>query len=158
MVLALDPGTSETAYVFMNKHGEIGSFGLTSNIEMIGIIKLESTFTNLVIEEVRCYGMAVGKDVFETIKWTGRFWEIAAQRSIPVDWIGRKEVMMHWCGSAKAKDSNLNIALQDFYGGKGNKKAPGPMYGLNGHTRSALALAGYWYARYYQKEENKINA
>jgi hypothetical protein len=45
----------------------------------------------------------------------------------------------------KAKDANIRQALIDIYGGNdkaiGNKKTPGPLYGIKGDLWAALAVA-----------------
>ena len=98
--------------------------------------------------------MAVGAEVFETCVWTGRFiqcwtdspfsYRIGAER--PVRRVFRRDVKMHLCGSARAKDANVRQALIDRYGpGKeaaiGRKATPGPLYGVTTHVWAALAVA-----------------
>ena len=100
----------------------------------------------LAVEMVESFGMAVGKEVFETVFWVGRFcqaWE-------PNDWhrVYRKEVKIHLCRSHRAKDGNIRQALIDrFSDGRGKdvaigKKAnPGPLFGVSADSWSALAVA-----------------
>jgi len=73
---------------------------------------------------IASYGMAVGKEVFETCVWIGRFIEIARLRNIEVEYIYRKEEKMNLCNSMKAKDSNIRQALIDRFGEVGTKKNP----------------------------------
>jgi hypothetical protein len=87
--------------------------------------------------------MAVGREVFETVFWTGRFFEAATRRGASVSRLPRKTIKVHLCGSARAQDSNIRVALCDRFGGsvaKGTKKAPGPLFGIKSHEWSALAL------------------
>jgi hypothetical protein len=86
--------------------------------------------------------MPVGREVFETCVWIGRFVQAWGAKHAMVY---RSEVKSHLCHSAKAKDSNVRTALIDRWGGKvkaiGNKRAPGPLYGIAGDEWSALAVA-----------------
>jgi hypothetical protein len=93
--------------------------------------------------------MAVGREVFETVFWTGRFFEAATRRGADVSWLPRKAIKVHLCGSARAQDSNIRVALIDRFGGseraKGTKKAPGALFGIKAHEWAALALAVTWW-------------
>ena len=99
---------------------------------------------DLAIEMVASYGMPVGKEVFETVRWTGRFQQ-AFWKPENVNLVYRKDVKMHLCHSMRAKDPHVWQAILDLYGGKdkavGNKANPGPLYGVKSHARSALAVA-----------------
>jgi hypothetical protein len=104
----------------------------------------------MAIEMVASYGMPVGREVFDTCVWIGRFvqeWSHADHKPEPsiVRMIYRKEEKMHLCGSVKAKDSTIRAAIIDRYGGKeraiGKKKAPGPLYGIHADVWQALAVA-----------------
>ena len=93
--------------------------------------------------------MPVGREVFETVYWIGRF----AQAAQPVEHtlVSRGAVKMHLCGSKRAKDSNIRQALIDRFGGSaaiGRKADPGPLYGISGDVWSALAVAVTWYDTY----------
>lgn len=102
----------------------------------------------LAIEMIASYGMPVGKEVFETCVWIGRFIQSWGD-STPVKLVYRKDVKMRLCGSMKAKDANIRQALIDLFpatgGGKtpqiGTKSKPGPLYGVSTHIWPALAVA-----------------
>ena len=49
----------------------------------------------LVIEMIASYGMAVGKEVFDTCVWIGRFIELASLQAIEVEYIYRKDEKMN---------------------------------------------------------------
>ncbi len=146
-ILAVDPGTTASGYCLYDTARRLPvRYDKVPNAEMLRLVA-EGEYTRLVIEEVRSYGMAVGRDVFETVKWTGRFWQAAYPH--PVAWLGRLDVKLALCGSARAKDANVRVALLDRYGGsdkaaKGTKAAPGPLYGMAGDMWSALGLAEAW--------------
>ena len=104
------------------------------------MLSLSPDCHEVVIEMVACYGMAVGAEVFETVFWIGRFWEIA-RRDIGVTRLYRKDVKMHLCNSMRAKDGNIRQALIDKLGAPGTKKNPGPTYGIKADIWAALAVA-----------------
>ena len=95
----------------------------------------------LVLEDVQGYGMAVGKEVFRTCMWIGRFVEAWPG---PHVLLPRREVKLTLCGSARAKDKNVRQAVVDRLGPLPTKAAPNPAYGPrrpSSHEWSALALA-----------------
>ena len=75
-------------------------------------------FREIVIEMIASYGMPVGKEVFETCVWIGKF---AQASGIKEEYIYRKEEKMNLCHSMKAKDSNIRQALIDRFGPVGTK-------------------------------------
>ena len=86
--------------------------------------------------------MPVGAEVFETVRWSGRFEE--ALHPTPVVQLTRKTIVVHLCGSARAKDPNVRRVLMDRFGGdaaKGTKARPGPLYGIHADLWAALAVA-----------------
>lgn len=105
------------------------------------------------IEMVASYGMAVGREVFDTCVWIGRFQQAidTANRSDPdwgrVDLVFRRDVKLHMCGQTRAKDSNIRQALVDRFApgepnhGKGTKARPGWFYGFGADIWQAYALA-----------------
>ncbi len=77
-----------------------------------------------VIEMISIYGMQVGKEVFDTCVWIGKFIQTAEDRKIQTKYIYRKDEKMNICNSMKAKDSNIRQALIDRFGEVGTKKNP----------------------------------
>lgn len=140
MILAIDPGTEKSAFVWYSA-GRISDFGIVDNHQMIGILEQDSSPSiQVVIEMVASYGMAVGKEVFETVRWIGRFQQASIYPD-DVKFVYRKDVKIHLCGSMKAKDANIRQALLDKVGPQGTKKDPGPTYGISKDVWSALAVA-----------------
>jgi hypothetical protein len=138
-VLAIDPGTHQSAWVYMSDRRLIG-FGISSNDSLLTAIReRQMPARRVVIEKVASYGMPVGADVFETVFWSGRFAEAADP--IPVERPTRKEIVTHLCGSARAKDSNVRQALIDRYGGPSTVRKGGPLSGVAKDVWAALAVA-----------------
>lgn len=135
-ILAIDPGTSESGWV-LYQDGRIITSGISKNIETKAICK-EAEYDLLAIEMIQSMGMPVGKEVFETCVWIGRFIE---NSKAPHKLIFRKDVKIHLCGSLKAKDANIRQAIIDKLGTQGTKANPGPTYGIRAHIWSALAIA-----------------
>jgi hypothetical protein len=150
MILAIDPGPCESAYVLLRKKDlSIASFGKLGNADMLDIIQ-DKYYKHIAIEMVASYGMAVGVEVFETVFWIGRFWE-ATPEGIPIKKIYRKDEKMNLCHSMKANDSNIRQALIDRFGSVGTKKAPGWFYGVSKDVWSAIAV-GVTYHDIYIKD------
>lgn len=146
MILAIDPGTTESGWCIYHKGAVIGS-GVSPNAEMLQRIQI-SLADRLCIEMIASYGMAVGREVFETCVWIGRFQQTFRDPE-KVELVYRREVKLHLCGTAKAKDANVRQALLDSFprtgGGKtpqiGTKGQPGPLYGVSSHAWAALGVA-----------------
>jgi hypothetical protein len=139
-VVAIDPGTTQSAFLVWEDGMLEG--GMLPNPELRYRL-LENSFggaTLVAIEMVASYGMAVGKEVFETVRWIGRFEECARP---PVRLVYRKDIKVHICGTTKAKDTNIRQALIDVYGPVGTRKNPGGCFGISGHLWSALAVAHF---------------
>ena len=161
LFLTIDPGPAQSAYLLFDSCAAAYPLvalraGIESNEALrLGLVcdKLLCVADLLVVEEVVSYGMAVGREVFETVFWSGRFVEAwgGLYRMMP-----RTEVKVHLCRSAKATDATIRQALLDLYGGQKqalgvhNKKrqAPGPLYGITKDVWSCLALAVTYQAHY----------
>lgn len=140
-VLSLDPGTSKTAYVAWDGYN-IHDKGIIPNEQMLSLLKSGDLmpYDLLAIEMIASYGMSVGREVFETCVWIGRFIEREKQ---PHHLVYRKDVKLHLCGSPRAKDGNIRQAIIDRYGKPGVKKSPGVLYGVSSHMWAALAVGIY---------------
>lgn len=150
-ILAIDPGPVKSAYVIWN--GETWVDAMIAENEAIRPILRDGDYDLCAIEMVAHYGMPVGKEVFETCVWIGRFSEISSRTAGIGRGLGpaepqlvyRREIKHHFCNSAKAKDSNIRQAILDRFGGKetaiGKKSNTGPLYGIKSHLWSALAIA-----------------
>lgn len=148
IILAIDPGTDNSAFVLWN-HDEqkICDKGIILNIDLLEKIerlaKDKTTNCHVVIEMIACYGMAVGRETFETVYWIGQFAH-AWKNKNPSVLIFRKDIKLHHCNSMKAKDTNIRQALIDRFGNPGTKKNKGKLYGISKDLWSALAIAIYY--------------
>ena len=161
-LLAIDPGTAESGVVVVSGR-VVREHATLPNADLLRMLRERQgsaavfaramgSGTPLPFETVACEmvahygsGMAVGAEVFEAVSWIGRFQEAWESRGGVFVRVYRRDVKLHICGSATAKDGNVRQALLDLYGGdkaaKGTKKDPGPLYGVSGHQWQALAVA-----------------
>jgi hypothetical protein len=145
-IIAIDPGSTESAFIIFTPE-KILEFRKVSNESLIRqFIHFHFDFHNpsIGIEMVACYGMPVGREIFDTVFWIGRFFQewYNLSSTLPL-LIYRKEIKTYLCGTTKAKDSNIRQALIDKYGAPGTKKNPGFTYGISKDIWSALAIATY---------------
>lgn len=149
MLLAIDPGTTDSAYVIYNGERPI-EWGKVDNEVLID--RLWGGFPQCercAIEMIQNYGtgMAVGADVFRTCVWIGRFaeaWDRSNTSQTDAVFLKRKEVVAQICGSVTGKDANVRQAMKDRFGDSkaiGTKKNPGPLYGMANDVWQALAVA-----------------
>ncbi len=165
-VLAIDPGNKESAFYLYdapaygngisdpfydeneNYCARWRAFGKWPNEKLLDRLSWSPGCgpKAVAIEMIASYGMPVGREVFETCVWIGRFAQKLDYK--PVHLVYRRDVKLHLCSNARAKDGNIRQALIDRYGGKekaiGTKKAPGPLYGVAADVWSALAIAVTW--------------
>lgn len=141
-VLAIDPGTTESAWVIWDGQ-QILAKGHDLNTCLLSRIEncdWDGAYGGacMAVEWIESMGMAVGKETFETVFWVGRFWQASSMTNHRVT---RRQVKLHLCGQTRAKDKNVRQALLDKLGLPGTKKNPGPTYGVSSHLWSALAVA-----------------
>jgi hypothetical protein len=141
-ILAIDPGSAQSAWCL---YGLINRMpiekGILPNAQMLDFIATTPHRYGaiLAVEMIASYGMAVGREVFDTCVWIGRYvqaWQPGTHRLVY-----RREVKMHLCGTMKAKDTNIRQALVDRFGGKGTKASPGGLFGFKSDMYAALAVA-----------------
>jgi hypothetical protein len=149
-VIAIDPGSTESGYALIDADTrrpiEVDKIPNPELLDMLTDNELGLSVVSDAgaIEMVASYGMAVGKEVFETCVWIGRFQQAA---EIGMRLVYRRDVKLHHCHSAKAKDSNIAQALIDRFAsgepnrGKGTKDAPGWFHGFRADIWQAYALA-----------------
>lgn len=141
-VLFIDPGNEQSAACFLFESNVEAR--ILPNNEMADFLKGYTHCAELVgIEMVACYGMPVGKEVFDTARWVGRFEQILSDKGKSVQIVYRQQIKLHHCHTMKAKDGNIAQALRDRFGGKGTKGNPGFFYGFKDDMWQACAGAVY---------------
>jgi hypothetical protein len=148
-IISIDPGCEQSAYCYFDDGGKPATFAKVTNDQLLlGLLRWTGDIC--VCERIRGMGMAVGKEVFETAEWCGRFQQAWLSSGLRHEWhwITRQDVKLHLCGSARAKDANIRQVLLDRFGGAkvavGSKKAPGPLYKAGVDERSAIAVGLTW--------------
>lgn len=140
-IIAIDPGNEYSAYCVMDKETyKPIEFGKILNEDLRCKLKnkdFKENISEMAIEMVACYGMSVGKTIFETCVWIGIFIESFGK---PYEYVYRKDEKMNLCRSMKAKDSNIRQALIDRFGEVGTKKNPGYFYGFKADIWSAYSV------------------
>lgn len=168
IILAVDPGYRESAWVSYDgarilRHAiEPNEFLLLRfwraawTPDGFGRGALEDRPVAVVFEQIESFGMAVGREVFETVFWTGRLYQAAGRLTTKTHRLPRREVKVHLCQSARAQDSNIRTALMDRFGGataRGLKRSPGPLFGIKSHEWAALAVAVTWHDQHKNDPE-----
>lgn len=155
-VFAIDTGSQKSGYCKfeITPDGEqpyrIITHGVVDNADLVIFLLLQKDCA-IVMENFQAMGMAVGKSVFDSCIWLGRFIEMARRVNDqrPVFLMHRTTVKREICGQTRAKDANVRQAIIDMFtgvedGGKvpqiGTKKNQGPLYGVKSHVWSALAV------------------
>jgi hypothetical protein len=161
ITLAVDPGNEKSAWaVYDTETKKVLNFAIEPNGVLLKRLCQQDTdaaygfghpIDKLAMEMIASYGMAVGKTVFDTCVWIGRFIQAWLEnyhdhQGCEWEFIYRKDEKMLLCGTMKAKDSNIRQAIMDRYGSTrqkvlGTKKNPGPLYGVSKDVWAAIAVA-----------------
>lgn len=146
-MIAIDPGPEKSA-VIRKVSEQIKYIAIMPNPGVLAFLQ-NHIHEPLAIEMIESFGMSVGKQVFETCVWIGRFIQAHGGQYRKVS---RMEVKMHICHDSKANDATIRQALIDRFGPVGTKKAPGKLYGIKKDLWSALGIvltaqetSGTWY-------------
>ena len=155
-ILAIDPGNQQSAYALLDADLRPVKFAKKPNDEVMEdcITILEENTAVVVIEMIASYGMAVGKEVFETCVWIGRFIERLAPETYKL--IYRREEKENLCGSMRAKDSNIRQSLIDRFGVVGTKKNPGWFYGVSKDVWAAIAVGVTYHDKVEEERRLKL--
>lgn len=163
-ILAIDPGNKESAYALLDTELRPMKFGKIQNKEMFEVFPqiettaaIENTDFDIVIEMVESYGMPVGREVFFTCVWIGKYIEYFDFFNRESNLIYRHEEKMAICHSPKANDATIRTALVDRFApntpnkGKGYKKNPGWFYGFHADIWQAYAIG----VTFHDMKQNK---
>ena len=143
MILAIDPGPVDSALVLYSPTAGLCEHHTGPNAWVLAYLSIYHAAPQdvLVIEQIAAMGMAVGAEVFETVRWAGRFEQAWRHRRLAVDRVKRIHVKLALCGQSRAKDGNVRQALIDRFGGPLAVKKGGPLYKVSGDAWAALAVA-----------------
>jgi hypothetical protein len=132
-ILGIDPGNTQSALVLYDTEAQAITMAKIEKNEdlLLALTYFEDTTIKPFIEMVASYGMTVGKEVFETCVWIGRFFQTL--EGINPQLIYRKEVKLTLCNSMRAKDTNIRQACIDILGKEKTK-------GIKKDMWSALAI------------------
>lgn len=159
-IMAIDPGNIESAYCTMFEDYRPLNFEKIDNLHLAELLESRyfASVDRFVIERVACYGMPVGREVFNTCEWIGRFTQIIlSQYGRMPHYILRMDEKMEICHDVRAGDSNIRRALidrfaqHDLKNGKGTKKNPDFFYGFAKDIWAAYAV-GYTYIQRMGRE------
>lgn len=147
IICGIDPGpeTSGLCVWDTDKQEILARNEMCENNLIIYTAEYERKVDKYIIEDIACFGMAVGKSVFDTLKAIGRL-----QERLDYQMVFKNDIQLHFCNTKKAKDTNIKRVLLDRFGEKGTKKNPGITYGLSNHAWDSFALC-IWY------EDNHVN-
>ena len=146
-LLAIDPGTTQSAFCLMDERFTVLDKGKVANSAMLDYIWLNARrIDHIVVEMVASYGMAVGEEVFETCVMIGQIERTADIREIPRSRVYRKDEKLEICHDSRAKDANIRrelidrFAVHDKKRGTGTKKNPDRFFGFAGDMWAAFAV------------------
>lgn len=151
LILAIDPGNIESAYVILDEKLKPIEFGKIHNEDLLTKIKVGifNKCDYFAIEMIASYGMSVGQEIFDTCVWIGIFSaNLSIQTGINPRRIYRKDEKINLCGTMKAKDRNIIQALKDRFGDKGTIKNKGWFFGFKADIWQAYAVGVTYYDLY----------
>lgn len=148
LLLAIDPGNVYTAYCII----DIDTFEIVDKAKILNIelypkvLNDELKYDKVAIEMMASMNMAVGKTVFDTILWIGRYFEMTHQKGYDPVLVYRSQEKMNLLGKARGKDSDIIAALVERFTpgqpnyGKGTKANPGWFFGMSADMWQAYAV------------------
>ncbi len=155
MILVIDPGTTQSAIVAIEDAQSMrpAHFCKDGNPIILNMVGAVGKGDVVVIEMMTSYGGKVGREVFDTLVWLGRFQQEAIRRGAEVHLINRVKVKAHICHKTTATDSQVRQALLARFGEVGTKDNQGWFYGFAKDVWQAYALAVTYLDLYAQTEQ-----
>ena len=156
-IFAIDPGNEVSGWVEYDLElgRPVAHGNATPNLELLLTVKRrDHTSSILVVEMFKPRGQPLYWQLVWTAVWIGRFVQAWGGRW---DHLYRETVKHHLTGRTNSKDSNVNAAVRERWGGPksvGKKASPGPLHGIARHAWPALAVA-VAYAEGARSEEPK---
>lgn len=167
-ILAIDPGTTQSAYALLSDAYQVLSADKVENSVMMDIIASTPGIDAVIIEDMEpryprngkdsnAAGAIVGASTYTTLKWMGKFDLTAQVRGIAVHWIYRRDERAALirkkelpADAPKHADGQIRAALitrfaaHDKVNGKGTKAKPDTFYGVSGDMWQAIAVGVTW--------------
>lgn len=144
LVIGIDPGTKQSAYVEWDGNF-INGCDTLPNMQVLRYLRTIDKRACVVFEAVGHYGMPVGHDVFETVHWAGRLFQVARDTVGPYQVsrlkrsVVKKYLGLHQTMSDKAvREAVIRLIGVDRHPEDWNGK-------LKSHQWSALAIALTWW-------------
>ena len=162
MIIAIDPGTTESAYVVLAENYVPLVADKLPNEDLCEILGAYGAMDTIVIERLASYGMPVGREVLETCEWVGHFARIALANGARVEYLYRREVKLHLCDDSRAGDANIRRALisrfakHDLRTGKGTCKRQDWFFGFKADIWQAYAVGVTWMDMEARNEKSNI--
>ena len=141
-VLAIDPGSERSALVAVEDDRRISLSVILDNDEVRRKLYELRAHYPIAIESIASYGMPVGREVFDTCYWIGRFIEASYPHLVAL--VYRKDVKMHLCGTTRAKDPNIRQALLDKFGKEATKGIKKDLWAALGVAVTHLERSMNW--------------
>lgn len=146
-LLAIDPGTHQSAYCLMDEEYRIIDAAKVVNDDLIRYIYAHAPeIDHIAVEMIACYHMPVGAEVFETCVMIGKIERVAEHMEISHSRVYRSEEKGCIAGDSKAGDKEIRAGLirrfaeHDLKRGKGTKKDPDYFYGFADDMWAAFAV------------------
>ncbi len=150
IVLAIDPGTTESGWVLHDStygtERPLLDMGIEAHDDfLMHLPELVAQADCVAVEMIASYGMPVGASVFETCVYIGQLKQEVRHCGVPegrwqtVTRVGVKQALCY--RTSKVTDGMVAQVLRDRLGEKGTKAFPGPLYGIKKHEWQALAVA-----------------
>ena len=156
-IFAIDPGNEASAYALV----DLPEFRILDKWKIPNgeLLELCRSITReeadlAAIEMIASYGMPVGREVFETCVWIGKY---MGALQISTTMVYRLEEKLCLCHDTRANDASIRRALidryakHDFKTGRGTKKNPDTFYGVKSDIWSAIAVCVTAYEREIEK-------
>lgn len=155
IVLGIDPGPTHSGWVSWDTDAQsvVNSGKAMSNDDLRPLTADEQVGIVVIERPVMMGQCNMSADVLNTAVEAGRFYESAQKARF----ITRNEVKQHLLGWTSRKGHNADacirqVILERFPGGIGNKKTPGPLYGISSHAWQALAVTLTFQDKYLSLE------
>jgi hypothetical protein len=143
LILGIDPGHEHSAAVLVRPDYTIEHAEKMHNVELLNALREGVPRADTVaIECLQSYGMSVGREVFETAYWIGRFWQVCEDKGITVYLYPRPKITRALIGTSGG-DAALRAALLQRFGGDKKGEPLNCLKGDGSDKRSAYAVAVY---------------